>query len=119
MGTKQKIKMQLVLKCLPELRDIRGLSEQQRQKNMREASPRLTECLFQIALNLVYSGSDYNGIALSTAHVQRLKKHKKSLTSLIKTKSHQKRKKVLKKGGVIVELLSVLAGVIATLVAAL
>ena len=107
------------MECLPELRYIRGLSERQRQKYMREASPRLTECLYQIALNLVYSGSDYNGIALSAVHVQRLKKHKKSLTSLIKTKSHQSRKKVLKKGGVIVELLSVLAGVIATLVAAL
>ena len=91
--------MKIVLKCLPELRYIRGLSEKQRQKYMREASPRLTECLYQIALNLVYSVSDYNGITLSTAHVQHLKKHKKSLISLIKTKNHKNRKKVLKKGG--------------------
>ena len=72
------------------------------------------ECLFQVALNLVYGSKARNGIELSPVHLKVLKKHKRALMKLIKTKKPSLQRKLLK-GGAAIALLSVLASVIASL----
>ena len=111
--------MQLIIATLPELRYVRGLTEKQRQKYLKNASAQLVECFFQIGLNFLYADQNTNGITLKPVHIKRLKKHKKSLLSLVNTKNLKQRRKVLLKGGFALELLSLLSVVIASLASAL
>ena len=102
------------MKYLPELSAIQRMSKVQVQKYIKKAKPGLIECLAQIALNLVFSSQIQNGLRLKPAHVKRLKKYKKPLLSLVRTKATAKRKRLLK-GGLILEMLTVLGAVIASL----
>ena len=81
---------------------------------MKKASKDLTKCFFESALNIVYSGSKRNGVALTAGHMRKLKKFKRPLMKLVKSKSHKSRKKHLK-GGIAIQLLSVMSAVIASL----
>ena len=63
--------------------------------------------------------SHRTGMSIKPKDLKKLKPHKKSLVSLIHFKNHKKKRKILKKGGVVLGLLSVLATVIASLAAAL
>ena len=110
--------MDIVLECLPEIRYFMSLSKAKSKKYIDEASPRLIECLFQTAINLIYADKDRNGIVLSPHHLKELKKHKKVLLRLVKTKKPSLQRKLLKRGRggtTAIALLSVLAGVISTL----
>ena len=106
--------MDIVTECLPELRYLLSLSKSQSRKYIQQASPMVIECLFQVALNLVYGSKARNGIEVSPAHLKTLKKHKRTLMKLIRTKKPSLQRKLLK-GGAAVALLTVLASVIATL----
>ena len=106
--------MHILISLLPELRYIQTLTKRQADKYLKKASKELTKCFFEIALNLVYSGRNRNGLPLSAGHVRKLKKFKRPLMKLVKSKSHNSRKKHLK-GGLAIQLLSVMSAVIASL----
>ena len=111
---KISVKMQIIIDNLPELRYLQTLPKAQAKKYLEKASKKLTRCFYEIALNLVYSGKNRNGLALNPSHKRKLKKFKRPLMKLIKTKSHPIRKKLLK-GGLAIQLLSVMSAVIASL----
>ena len=111
--------MHLLIATLPELRYVKGLTEKQRKKYLKGASPQLVECFYQIGLNFLYAGKDTNGIMLEPAHIKRLKKHKKSLISLVRAQNSKTKRKHILKGGFALELLSLLSVVIASLASAL
>jgi hypothetical protein len=106
--------MEVLLECLPELQFISSLSEKEVDKYIRTAHPRVINCLWEITLNLVYSKEIPNGLKVGPLHVKRLSKYKRPLKALIKARNTRQRKKLLR-GGVVIQLLSVLAGVIATI----
>ena len=111
--------MHILLESWPEIRYLRELPERQIRSYIDRAAPQMIDCLHQIVLNLLYSGAEKNGISLSTAHIKKLKKHKNHMVKLAKTTNKKKQRKLLKKGGMVLELLTVLSSVIATLAATL
>ena len=110
-------KMHILVECLSELRYLGSLRGKKLVKYIHNASKRLIDCLQQIALNILFSHR--TGMSIKPKDLKKLKPHKKSLVSLIHSKNHKKKRKILKKGGVVLGLLSVLATVIASLAAAL
>ena len=109
--------MHILEECMAELRYLGSLRGRRLSKYLAKASPRVIECLYQIALNLVFAHK--NGLNLRKHHVSQLKKKKKKLLRLVQTKEENKRRHLIKQGGLAIPLLSVLAGVIATLAATL
>ena len=110
--------MHILVECLSELRYLGSLRGKKLRNYIHSASKRLIECLSQIALNILYS--HLNGFNIKKAQLKKLQKHKKSLLNLVHTKKHKKKKNILKKkGGMILEMLSILATVIGSLAAAL
>ena len=107
--------MDILTDCLPELRYLLSLSKAQSRKYLNKASPKLIECLFQVALNLVYASKEGNGLTLLPHHISPLKKHRSTLLKLVKSRQISHRRKLLKKGGSATALLTVLASVIASL----
>lgn len=64
-----------------------------RQNYVKYGSPTLITCLVQVGLNLMYSNK--NGIELTKAQLQLLKKHKKNIVKLITAKTEKDQKKAL------------------------
>ena len=106
--------MDILTECLPELRYLLSLSKAQRRKYLDKASPKFIECLYQVALNLVYASKEGNGLTLLPHHIKPLKKHRSTLLKLVKSKQTSHRRKLLKKGGSATALLTVQASVIGT-----
>lgn len=109
--------MDLLKECLPEFRYLLTLSKPQSQKYLTKASPKLIKCLYHVALNIVYGGKDTNGLDIRPEHVKPLKKHRQNLLRLVNTKKTSLQRRLLKRGGAAVALLTVLATVIGTLAA--
>ena len=110
--------MHILVECLSELRYLGSLRGRRLSKYIHTASKRLIDCIQQIALNILYSNK--NGLNIKKSHLKKLKKHKKQLIKLVHTKNHTKKRQILKKqGGMILEMLSILSTVIASLAAAL
>lgn len=110
--------MHILVECLSELRYLGSLRGKKLSKYIHKASKRLIDCIQQIALNILYSNK--NGLNIKKSRLKKLKKHKKELIKLVYTKNHTKKKQILKKkGGMVLEMLSILATVIASLAAAL
>ena len=107
--------MDILTECLPELRYLLSLSKAQSHKYLDKASPKFIECLYQVALNLVYASKEGNSLTLLPHHIKPLKKHRATLLRLVKSKQTSHRRKLLKKGGSAIVLLGVLASVIGTL----
>ena len=106
--------MDILTRYLPELSHIQSLPKSKVGKYIKKAKPGLIECLAQIALNIVYASQISNGLPVKPHHAKKLSKYKKPLLSLVKTKATAKRKRLLK-GGLVLELLTVLSAVIASL----
>ena len=107
--------MDLLKECLPEFRYLLTLSKPQSHKYLSKAPLKLIKCLYHVALNIVYGGKETNGFDIQPDHVKSLKKHRQTLLRLVKTKKPSLQRRLLKRGGAGVALLTVLATVIATL----
>ena len=104
---------------MPELRFLLSLNKIQTKKYLSKAPPKVIRCLYEVALNIVYGHKSRNGFDITPGHVKSLKKHKRTLTKLVKTRNLSAQRRLLKKGGVAVSLLLVLGSVISTLAALL
>ena len=105
--------MEELKRCLPELRYLKHhLNPHERQTYINAGSDRITNCLVEVALNLMYSNK--NGLPLTTAHIQQLKPFKGEMKKLILSKTVGKKKKILQEG-LVDCMLSVLLSVVATL----
>ena len=111
--------MELVKKCKNHLKFIGSLRGKQLEEYIKKkASSQVIKCLYQLALNYVFS--PYN---LFHKHKKIIKKktqkHKKDLLKLIRTKKQKDQRKILKKGGLSLTLIALLSTVFASLVSVL
>ena len=107
--------MKILKECMPQLRYMGSLNKKALIKYIDTSHPRVIRCLYEIALNILFSHK--NGLKISKKQLKPLKKHKKALLALVKTSELLKRKKILKKGGLVIGLLTVMATVITALAA--
>ena len=83
---------------------LQTLSEKEQQLFLKSASRPLLKCFAEIALNIVKKQ-----IPLTNSEIKKLKKYEKEIILLSKrVHSHEKRKKILSRGGFMPSLLSLL-----------
>ena len=105
--------MEELKRCLPELRYLlQHLNSHERVAYIKTGSDRITNCLTEVGLNLMYSNK--NGLPLTSDHIQQLKPFKREIKKLILSKTVGQRKKLLKEK-LVDCLLSVILSVVSTL----
>ena len=83
---------------------LQQLSEKEQKLFLKSATRPLLRCFAEIALNIVK-----RQLPLSESDIKRLKKYEKEIVQLSKrSHSHEKRKKILMKGGFMPSLLTLL-----------
>ena len=106
-------KMDEIEKCRKHFHMLLSLRGKALQRAIDKLPNHTIRCLYRIAVNLVFS--PYNGLR---THSDLIKKkifpHKKILLKLIKERQRGKQRKLLKKGGITIAILSLLAAVIAS-----
>ena len=100
------MKVPILSECLPELRYLATLKGKRLSRYIHSATPRLINCLQQLALNILYSHK--NGLNIEKRKLKKIKKHKKNLVKLINSPDTAAQKRILKKGGVISGILEIL-----------
>ena len=109
--------MHILVECLPALRYVQTLKNGRLKSYLNRCSPRILDCLQQIALNILFSHK--NGMKIKKEKIKRLKRHKKDLIRLVHSTDINKKRQILKKGGLVLGLLTVMGSVIAALAASI
>lgn len=105
--------MDKIKKCQNHFRHLGSLKGRSLNKAIDKLPPHAIRCLWEIAVNFIFS--PYNGLRIYKNLIKKKTlKHKKTLLKLIKTNQLKKQRKILKSGGVSLALLSLLATVIAS-----
>ena len=111
--------MEILKKCRNHLKFLGTLRGRKLSRYIdKKASSQIIKCLYELALNFVYS--PYN-IFHQHQHTikKRIKKHKKNIIKLINTKKRKDQRKILKVGGLSLTLLDLLSTVFASIVSLL
>lgn len=108
--------MEIIKHCKNHLKFLGSLRGRQLEQYIaKKASTQVIKCLFELALNFVFS--PYNVFHKHQNIIKRkTKKHKKNLLKLIYAKKRKDQRSILKRGGLSTTLLALLSTVFATLV---
>ncbi len=105
--------MDEIEKCRKYFQLLLSLKGRALQRAVDKLPSHTIRCLHRIAINLVFS--PYNGFRIRSDLIKKkLFPHKRILLKLIKERQRQKQRKILRKGGISLTILSLLAAVIAS-----
>ena len=105
--------MDEIEKCRKYFQKLLTLRGKALQRAVDKLPAHSIRCLHRVAINLVFS--PYNGFRIRSDLIKKkLFPHKKILLKLIKERQRQKQRKILRKGGISLTILTLLAAVIAS-----
>ena len=105
--------MDEIEKCRKHFQALLSLRGKDLQKYINKLPNHAIKCLHRIAINLVFS--PYNGFRIHSNFIKKkIQPHKKILLKLIRERQRQRQRKLLKRGGATLAILSLLAAVIAS-----